>query len=206
MKHNYGNNANQSAAGTNTAVAKSKKSNAEKIGAKLPRKPRNAKVVEIVMDAPPEVEITEDYYLDIRLPQFAATKISLKNVRPMAQQQRRVRLIYTGGKARIQYYNASDQSKTLVQKLLRDHLPANHVKRDGPVEVHVAFYFKLPVRPAGKKVGDPYDKKIDLDNLQKLIFDAMTGIVYGDDSMICRMSAEKVYGDFDGTTVYITKP
>ena len=207
MNHNsndgkVGDNAHQSAAGKKRAA----KSKVAKSGEKLPKLPRNPrKAKNIVVDPPVEVKITGDYYLGIRLPAFAATKISVTALRPMAQQQRRVRISWIRGKPTIQYYNASGKSKTSMKKLFTDNLPADFVRPAGAVEVHTTFHYKLPLRPAGKKVGDPYDKKVDLDNLQKLIFDAMTGIFYGDDSMVCRMSAEKLYGDFDGTTIYVTK-
>ena len=185
MNHNsndgkVGDNAHQSAAGKKRAT----KSKAAKSGEKLPKLPRNPRKAKNIVGPPVEVEITEDYYLGIQLDAFAATKIHVKDLRPMAQQQRRVRIRAIRGKPTIQYYNASGKSKTSMKKLFTNNLPADFVMPAGAVEVHTTFHYKLPLRPAGKKVGDPYDKKVDLDNLQKLIFDAMTGIFYGDDSMV----------------------
>lgn len=46
-------------------------------------------------------------------------------------------------------------------------------------------------------------KKQDLDNLQKAINDAMNGLVFKDDSLICSADCIKYYSDKPGTTLYI---
>ena len=46
-------------------------------------------------------------------------------------------------------------------------------------------------------------KKQDLDNLQKAINDAMNGLVFKDDSLICSADCIKFYSDKPGTTLYI---
>lgn len=191
---------------TKSAQGKKKpaKSRAEKNGDKVARNQPGLIPVEVVQ---PTATITKGYYMEIHIPMFEGTKIAVKDLRPSAQQQRRAHVIKGIGKPKVRYYNGSGKSAAFMTKLLMDNMSADIVKFDDgdAVAVHLTFHFKLPQKPAGKKVGDPYDKKIDLDNLQKLMFDAMSGIFYGDDSKVCSVSADKVYDNFDGTTVYIMK-
>ena len=178
------------------------KSRASKNGGKVKR---NHPGLIVVVEPKPTATITNGYRFGIPMEKFKAAVVSVRNLRPTAQQQRRAHFKGKGnGKtAGIQYYNGSGKSAAFLKKLLTDNIPADIIKFPAAVEVHLTFHFKLPQKPAGKKVGDPYDRKIDLDNLQKLVFDAMSGIFYSDDSKVCTVFAEKVYGDFDGTTVHI---
>ena len=202
----------------NLLVAEGKKESAE--GKKKPAKSRASKNgSKVARNQPglilaekevvrPEVTITNGTYLDLPMKMFEGIKASIKGLRPMTQGQRKARVLKdSNGKAKVRYYNGSGKSAANLTKLLMDNMPAGIVKfgDDEAVSVHLTFHHKLPQRPAGKKVGDPYDKKVDLDNLQKLIFDAMSGIFYGDDSKVCSVTADKVYDDFDGTTVFIMK-
>lgn len=67
---------------------------------------------------------------------------------------------------------------------------------EGPLEMEVIFVFDRPKRLQRKK--DPegailHDKKPDLDNLLKIIKDTFNGIVWKDDSQVCRISLTKIY-------------
>lgn len=178
---------------------KAVKSKTGKVGGKLQRKQQQQQ-----QDLP-EVTVTKEYYKGIPTPGFLSTKIVIKNQRPISQQQRKARFVKKG----IRYYNSSGVAKKNMEKMLmeakvRSGIAAHH--DDGALEVSFKFEFKLPVRNKDDlKKGDAYEKKVDLDNLQKFMLDAMTGIFYGDDSTVCTMSAHKVYGDVDATTVYIWK-
>lgn len=48
-------------------------------------------------------------------------------------------------------------------------------------------------------------KKPDLDNIAKLVWDALNGIVYADDAQVVRLKATKVYGA-TATTVVTIRP
>ena len=83
---------------------------------------------------------------------------------------------------------------------------------DLPVTVSASFCFSRPKSHyrTGKKSGilrddAPYKKagKPDLDKLQRAIFDAMTGIVYKDDSQIWCVDADKTYSDEPGVSVIV---
>lgn len=56
------------------------------------------------------------------------------------------------------------------------------------VAIEISFYRMLPRRATSKQWGD-------LDNLVKGILDALTGVVYEDDSQIVELHAYKRYGE-----------
>jgi len=60
----------------------------------------------------------------------------------------------------------------------------------GPLGAYILFYLRRPNKP--KHPIHPIVKP-DLDNLIKSVFDALNGIVYNDDSQICRLTAVKMY-------------
>jgi Holliday junction resolvase RusA-like endonuclease len=72
--------------------------------------------------------------------------------------------------------------------------------------------YKLPIPAGTSKVRRSQmlaglirpNKKPDVDNLQKFIFDAMTGVIYKDDCQICESVEVKLYSDVPGVDVYIT--
>lgn len=72
---------------------------------------------------------------------------------------------------------------------------------DSPIEVSIEFYMPIP-KSFTKKVKkeielgyNKHSKKPDLDNLAKLVLDAMNGIVFRDDALITRLNLVKVYSD-----------
>lgn len=203
MIHNNNDIEGNNAIVGNNAKGKRKavKSKTGKSGGKLQR-------YQAVIPVLPKVTITKEYYHGIPHPGFLGTKIAIENRKPNAQQQRKAHFVKKGKVAKVRYYNgsagpAANMKKMLKAEQLRSGIAGHH--GDGALEVNFKFEFKLPTRPAGKKKGDPYDKKVDLDNLQKFMLDAMTGIFYGDDSIVCTLSATKVYGDVNATTVFIWK-
>jgi Holliday junction resolvase RusA-like endonuclease len=70
---------------------------------------------------------------------------------------------------------------------------------EGPVEVNIDAYFGVPKSFKGKKLDDANNarircvKKPDYDNINKIICDAMNGIVYKDDSQVADGSTTKRY-------------
>lgn len=48
-----------------------------------------------------------------------------------------------------------------------------------------------------------HTKKIDCDNLAKIVLDALNGIAYDDDKQICRLYVEKVYGEQPRVEVFL---
>lgn len=78
---------------------------------------------------------------------------------------------------------------------------AKHLKIDVPAGSQVTFYMPTPASWSKKKnaamQGKPHTQKPDLDNLLKALLDA----VYGDDSHIWKISAQKVWRDRPGIKV-----
>ena len=71
---------------------------------------------------------------------------------------------------------------------------------NSPVEFILRAIFQVPASWSGRKRDQALTgaikpgKKPDLDNIAKAWNDALNGVVYRDDSLICRMTLEKRYG------------
>lgn len=69
-----------------------------------------------------------------------------------------------------------------------------------PLRMKIRFYMPIPKAVKGVRRIEftnnmiHHTKRPDLDNLQKFILDCLTGIVYKDDSQICALDVEKMYG------------
>jgi crossover junction endodeoxyribonuclease RusA len=91
----------------------------------------------------------------------------------------------------------------LAQKAIFD-LPGAHpfpVPADVPLRVHIIFGF---VSPKSRKDGSIFKTtRPDLDKLIRSTLDAMTGIVYKDDSQVAQVQAMKVFADRDHVRVSV---
>ena len=65
------------------------------------------------------------------------------------------------------------------------------------------FQFMLPKDASTRKHGDLHTARPDLDNLSKLVLEALTGVAYADDSQVAQLVATKAWGPSDITTVVI---
>ncbi len=77
----------------------------------------------------------------------------------------------------------------------------DHGKLEGPVKVR--FLFLLPRKKTVKRKLPISKYDGDVDKLVRAIFDAMTGIVYGDDSQVVDVAASKRYADNSAPGVWI---
>lgn len=70
---------------------------------------------------------------------------------------------------------------------------------DKPIEVRFTFYLPVPKSYTKKQRAEIeknkffHTKKADIDNYCKLYLDAMNGLIYRDDAIICMLSAIKLY-------------
>lgn len=65
---------------------------------------------------------------------------------------------------------------------------------DGPVSVHIDFVLPRP-KSLPKKIPDWWHiKKPDVDKLTRAVLDALTGVVFRDDSQVVEVLARKSYG------------
>ena len=69
----------------------------------------------------------------------------------------------------------------------------------GPIKLDVTFYMK---RPKATPVTETWCiKRPDLDNMEKLLNDALQGVLFDDDSQVCVINSSKLYALFDPCTV-----
>lgn len=85
---------------------------------------------------------------------------------------------------------------------------------DGPLRLRVFFYLPRPKhhyrtgRFAGQLKADAprfCTRVPDTDKLVRAIGDALTGLIYGDDSQVAQIVAHKLYGDTPGAFITITE-
>lgn len=73
----------------------------------------------------------------------------------------------------------------------------------GPLKVHLAFRLPPP-KSLPKRALSFAIKKPDLDKICRTIWDAMTGVIYEDDSQIVHCEMTKIYAESPGVTVSVT--
>jgi Holliday junction resolvase RusA-like endonuclease len=80
----------------------------------------------------------------------------------------------------------------------------------GPVQVHVDITMPVPASWSRRRRREAIDRTIaptvkpDIDNVLKLLLDAMSGICYADDRQIVGLTATKFYGDPPGVRVAVS--
>lgn len=75
---------------------------------------------------------------------------------------------------------------------------------DGALRMTVMFSMPIPKSRRDIKPGDMHTSRPDLDNLLKLVQDALNGIAYKDDSQLWSVTAHKSYDKEPETWVYIS--
>jgi Holliday junction resolvase RusA-like endonuclease len=120
----------------------------------------------------------------------------------IAQPRQRHRIIETGFKKFVHNYtpakapvNAwkSDVKAAAVAEIKR--YPDFQIWR-GPIELTATFYLPRPQSKFKKKDSDgpiPHVTKPDIENLLKAGMDALTGVVFVDDKLICEIHCQKLY-------------
>lgn len=76
-------------------------------------------------------------------------------------------------------------------KALAQRAMGNFPMLDGPVVIRLNFVMKRPVSTSKSKPTPPAVKRPDLDKCARAIFDAITGVVYNDDSQVVDLHATK---------------
>jgi len=77
----------------------------------------------------------------------------------------------------------------------------------GPVSITVIAIYRAPIRPSRGKsceLGDPYLNVPDIDNIGKVVLDALNHIAFEDDRQVSSFAAMKIYGHEDSMTVKIS--
>lgn len=125
--------------------------------------------------------------------------------RPRAAKRGKFIQVYDDPKSR----KAKEKLAVIVQQKAPEKL------LDCPLQVDLAFYLPRPKSHygTGKNEGQLkmqfayiyHTKKPDIDNLRKLVMDAMTGIFWRDDSLVCRGATVKEYSERPRTEIRIKK-
>jgi len=97
----------------------------------------------------------------------------------------------------------------MVREAARSALPADWVPRSGPIKLFIVFQLRRPkahyttkgaVKPSAP--AQPIVKP-DLTKLLRAVEDALTGVVWRDDSQIIHQAVTKEYADADMTSVVV---
>ena len=93
---------------------------------------------------------------------------------------------------RVYYLKTYEQFRTDMGKLL---LQVKRTLYDKPLRLDVSFFIRIP-KSFSKKKRDEMDgtycvSNIDLDNLEKAVYDSMNGHVYKDDKQIVEHTTRK---------------
>lgn len=109
------------------------------------------------------------------------------------------------GKGRPRFVRATGRTYTpdktrAYEKLVYECWKAgNFPKLYGPLTVHISARFPIPQSWSKKKkaLADsgmmPHDKRPDIDNCIKSLFDGLQGYAFDDDSQITNLTCEKYY-------------
>lgn len=97
-------------------------------------------------------------------------------------------------------------SNVEAEKLIRDAFmkkyPNHSVWEKSPIHVSVDFYFKSSEQHHD---GWFHSSKPDIDNLIKTVFDALNGIAYHDDGLICSVNSCKFYDENPGIVIMLER-
>lgn len=105
-------------------------------------------------------------------------------------------------------YDSQKQLKMMLGiEIERQH--AGRPMYSGPLEGTFTFFFGFPENMSDKKkaelVGKPHIYKPDTSNLQKLIEDICSKLLYPDDCLLARVHSYKVYDYIPRTEFFITE-
>ena len=122
----------------------------------------------------------------------------------------RARTFYNPRMGRMQ--SVTPESTMVYENLIRTCYRQAYDGRiaDGiPVVVEITAFFDVPKsaskkRKAGMIGGEIMPtKKPDIDNIAKVILDAMNGLVYHDDTQVIGLTVNKLYGEEPGVMVCV---
>lgn len=154
----------------------------------------------------------EKFVFQTQIKKIEMIKIEILGT-PKPKQSARFRIIKTkaGGQFISSYQNKEvKDTEANIGYTAIQQLPANFKPFDCPISAYVEYIFPLPLSFPKKKIeaiksGERIykDTKPDLsDNLNKGLIDALSGIVYINDSRIVSMAASKYYGLIPKTIIY----
>lgn len=82
---------------------------------------------------------------------------------------------------------------------------------EGPIDAEITAYFPVP-KSTSKKNRElmldgyiKYTKKVDCDNLAKIVLDSLNGIAYKDDAQVYKLLVKKLYGEEPKVVITLTE-
>ncbi len=119
----------------------------------------------------------------------------------------RPRFVKTGDYARTYTPDETVRYENLVKLFYQQE--AKGTKLNGEIAAKIIGVFSIP-KSVSKKNREMmlrgkilHTKKIDCDNLAKIILDSLNGIAYDDDKQVCRLYVEKIYGEQPRVEVFL---
>lgn len=111
----------------------------------------------------------------------------------------------------VQAYTPAKTKKAenYIKKCFQEQVKNFEILPDCAISLALTFYMPIPKSTSKKKAKEMaenntfHTKKPDIDNLIKLVQDALNGIAWKDDGCICRIDAIKCYGSEPKTFISI---
>jgi len=109
-------------------------------------------------------------------------------------------------------YDPSKADKNVFEVIARQHAPEKPF--DCPLRVDMQFFFPRPKNHYGtgknSQVLKPtapnfHISRPDIDNCQKFVLDALNGVFWKDDSVVCESKIKKLYSNRPRTEIVITQ-
>lgn len=99
--------------------------------------------------------------------------------------------------------------ENLIKVCFAEKYP-RHTPIDGAVNMDVTAVFPIPDSWSKKKKAAALQKEIrpgkpDIDNIYKIVADALNGIAYKDDAQVAKAAIEKYYGEKPCLTVVLNE-
>lgn len=115
---------------------------------------------------------------------------------PFVKGLQRARMTAAHGHARQYDSPANRANKALIQALYRDASQAKYgsvlkARRGNPVSVCVTAFEPMPKSRPKRVLLEPFVVKPDIDNICKLVLDALNGVAYVDDAQVTDLNASK---------------
>jgi len=101
---------------------------------------------------------------------------------------------------RVMYTPAETSNYENYVKLMYK-LHCQDQKLSGALHANITGVFAVPASESRKKKEQMlqgkirHTKKIDCDNLAKIVLDALNGLAYDDDKQVCELEVRKIYGE-----------
>lgn len=105
--------------------------------------------------------------------------------------------MYTGS---VYTPNKTKDYEFLIQQYFKMKYP-NYQTLEGRLSIQIVAYLKIPKSTSKKKTQEMLENKIsptkkpDIDNITKVVLDAMNKFVFKDDNQVSKVSVEKRFGE-----------